>query len=174
MKNLQIIGLAICITMMTGQVSAQDAAQNTEVQKEQQASALDKLMAAVGEQLDTAGQEVKAFLKKTEGDVIEGAINKGIDKMATQLKATSKQTAEIRPILRQDVETTGEILDEALSVGLAAARESLTRSLDRQWKDVRTDLSKTLSKEQLVKADALHTELAARMVALFEQPPEKK
>ena len=94
--------------------------------------------------------------------------------MATRLKATAEQAAEIQPILRKDVETTGEILDEALSVGLAAARESLTRSLDRQWRDVRAELSETLSTEQLVKADELQAELAARMVALFEKPPEQK
>ena len=131
-------------------------------------------MAAVGEQLDTAGQEVKGFLEKTKGEMIEGTINIGINQMATRLKATAEQAAEIQPILRKDVETTGEILDEALSVGLAAARESLTRSLDRQWRDVRAELSETLSAEQLVKADEMQAELAARMVALFEQPPEKK
>ena len=173
MKNLQIIGLAVGIAMMTCGVNAQDAAQNAEVHKGPQAAALDKLMAAVGEQIDTAGREVKSFLQKAEGDMIEGTINIGINQMATRLKATPKQAAEIRPILRKDVETTGEILDEALSVGLAAARESLTRSMDRQWRDVRADLSETLTAEQLVKADELQAELTARMVALFE-PPEQK
>jgi len=174
MKNLQIIGLAVCIAMMTGGVSAQDAAQNAEVQKGPQAAALDKLMAAVGKQLDTAGQEVKGFLQKTKGEMIEGTINIGINQMATQLKATPEQAAKIQPILRQDVETTGEILDEALSVGLAAARESMKRGMDRQWRNVRADLSETLTIEQLAKADELQAELAARMVALFEQPPEQK
>jgi len=174
MKNLQIIGLAVGIAMMTCGVNAQDAAQNAEVHRGPQAAALDKLMAAVGEQIDTAGREVKSFLQKAEGDMIEGTINIGINQMATQLKATPEQADEIRPILRKDVESTGEILDEALSVGLAAARESLTRSLDRQWRDVRAELSETLSTEQLVKADELHADLTARMVALFEQPPEQK
>ena len=41
--------------------------QNTEVQKEPQAAALDKLMAAVGKQLDTAGQEVKGSYRRRRG-----------------------------------------------------------------------------------------------------------
>ena len=102
-------------------------------------------MAVVGEQLNTAGRELKAFMQKTQDDMIEGAINKGIDQMATRAEATPEQVAEIRPILRKDVGVTGEILDEALSVGMAAARTSLTRNLDRQWKDVRAELSETLS-----------------------------
>jgi len=169
MKNLQIIGLAVGIAMMTCAVSAQES-----VPKKPQAAALDKLMAAVGGQIDTAGREVKAFLQKTRGNMVEGTINIGINQMAIRLKATPEQTAKIQPILRQDVETTGEILDEALSVGLAAARESMKRGMDRQWRNVRADLSETLTTEQLVKADELQAELAARMVALFEQPPEQK
>ena len=58
-------------------------------------------------------------------------------------------------------------------MGLAAARVSLTRSLDREWRNVRTELSATLSTEQLAKADELHAELAAQLVAVFEKRAQK-
>ena len=161
MNNVLMIGLAVSIAMMASGVNAQEA--------KTLPSALDELAAAVGKQIESAGKELKSFLKKTEEEAIEQAINRGIKRITVSVDATPQQAAEIKPILRKDVETTGEILDEALAVGMAAARVSLTRSMAREWKNVRTELSETLSDEQLAKADKLHAELVAELLKVFKQ-----
>ena len=131
-------------------------------------------MGVVGKQIDTAGRELKSFMQKAKGEMIESGINTGIDRITDRLEATPDQVTNIRPILRKDVATTGEILEEALGVGLAAARASLTRSLNREWRNVRADLSRTLSKEQLKIADELHADRVAQLTAMFDPLEEKQ
>lgn len=160
MNNTLTIGLTVSITMITSGVIAQEA--------KTPASPLDELAAAVGKQIDSAGKELKSFLKKTEEEAIEQAINRGIQRITVRVDATPQQAAEIKPILRKDVETTGEILDEALAVGMAAARVSLTRSMAREYKNVRKELSETLSDAQLAKADKLHAELVSELLRAFK------
>jgi hypothetical protein len=159
MNTFRVLLTVTCVAMLASGAVAQEASE---------AAALDKLMAVVGRQLDLAGKELKGFLTQVNEDLVDGAIDIGVEKMADKLEVTPEQRAEIEPILRRDIENTGKILDEALTVGMAAARASLSYSIAEQWGGLRDELEDVLNEEQLLKADAMHEALASELIDLFE------
>jgi hypothetical protein len=116
-------------------------------------------------------QELKTWLENLDEKAVADVVDGLAEKMAKELGVTPEQLAKIGPTLRQEVEDMGKLLDKTMAGG-AAAFDGFKAESAEIWNRVRDQLDDALSPEQLQKADALRSDLNARLSKLLSKEPE--